>query len=398
MGHVLVFPRCYSHWRLLCLAGILGSHLAVLAGFKTAMSAVFLSCLFWAGLGSLMGVIGSRTRKSTAELIEEGFGVGGGKLLSALVTMTLLGWFSVNCEIFGKFLAQIIGFVHGEKLLTAAAGLFMATTAIWGIRGLGLISRLAFPLFLFVILFGLRQAFQQVTFDEILDIEGKISLGGALSLCAGALMLGVIVLPDLTKHVSKPREAVLGIVAGYFVGAFSILGSAIFLSLASGQSQLAQILTTLAMGWLVGPVLLLSTWTTNDNNIFSASLALKTFFPKYSRRKRSVFISLLGTLLALVGIQVFFQPWLILLGTVLPPLAGVLIGSHFFSNKRPFISWISYLSGVLMSFLTTSQEIGGLGLLHLTQISSLDGILVSLLLMALASKKLALLRNILKQD
>ena len=83
-------------------------------------------------------------------------------------------------------------------------------------------------------------------------------------------------------------------------------------------------------------VLVISTWTSNTCNLYSATLTLATLF----RRSSTVHLGLWGALVALVaavgGIADYFIPLLIGLGIVSAPLAGVYVVDFFILRERVY--------------------------------------------------------------
>jgi cytosine permease len=77
-------------------------------------------------------------------------------------------------------------------------------------------------------------------------------------------------------------------------------------------------------------MLLLNIWSTQDNTIYNFAVAgcnlLRT------RRRKAVTLggAVIGTLLALLGMYDLLVPYLILLGTVIPPIGGVIMADFFF--------------------------------------------------------------------
>jgi len=114
---------------------------------------------------------------------------------------------------------------------------------------------------------------------------------------------------------------------------YYLLGAAA-LTLATGATNIIGALLGAGIG--IGAVLMaiFGQWTTNDNNLYSASLAFGTCIP--IKRNHIVLVAgLIGTALAAwfgfkggAGMQTF-QNFLTLLGKVLPPIGGILISDFY---------------------------------------------------------------------
>jgi cytosine permease len=145
-----------------------------------------------------------------------------------------------------------------------------------------------------------------------------------------------------------------------------------------------------SLGWTIPAliVLIFASWTTNDNNLYSASLGLSAIYPKIEKWKLAVVAGVLGTLLAIMGILDQFIPWLILLSIVIPPVAGIYIADHLALNRKSkkiesgfnstaFMVWII---ASFIGYAATPIASQGLGLLTLTTIPALDSIVVAFVL------------------
>ncbi len=95
-----------------------------------------------------------------------------------------------------------------------------------------------------------------------------------------------------------------------------------------GASPIAS-MTSLGLGIPVLIVMVLATWTTNINNLYSASLSIARMMPRVRDWVITLVSGVIGTLLALAGIMDHFVEFLILLGIIVPPIAGVYLADYF---------------------------------------------------------------------
>jgi len=71
-------------------------------------------------------------------------------------------------------------------------------------------------------------------------------------------------------------------------------------------------------------VIVFATWTTNDNNLYSAALAFNSMFPKIHKWLLTVIGGGCGIILAMFGILGQFMNWLIILGVTVSPIGAVM--------------------------------------------------------------------------
>ena len=69
-------------------------------------------------------------------------------------------------------------------------------------------------------------------------------------------------------------------------------------------------------------------WNANTGNLFFASVNVEAGFKRISARNAALACGILGTILAAVGFVEYFGTFLQALGTLLPPIGGILIGHH----------------------------------------------------------------------
>lgn len=76
-------------------------------------------------------------------------------------------------------------------------------------------------------------------------------------------------------------------------------------------------------------LLILAQWTTNDNNLYYSSLAAVVAVPKWKKKYVVITFGIIATVAGALGIVNYFTTWLSILGTAIPPVAGILIVDYF---------------------------------------------------------------------
>jgi len=127
-------------------------------------------------------------------------------------------------------------------------------------------------------------------------------------------------------------------------------------------------------------LLFLSTWVTNSLNLFSAALAFATIKTKWSYKRLTLYTSVLGVFIALLGITEHFFVFLNALGVLIPSVSSIYI-AHFVWIKKQvyqigdvqdwsFSALISWSVASVISFCTYME------LFHLTQAYFVDSFLI----------------------
>ena len=83
-------------------------------------------------------------------------------------------------------------------------------------------------------------------------------------------------------------------------------------------------------------VLVFATWTTNVINIYSTALAVRASVPIGSYRSVVVATGIVGTIAALGGISDHLIDFLVVMGLLVPPIAGVYLADFFYFRRQDF--------------------------------------------------------------
>jgi cytosine permease len=152
-----------------------------------------------------------------------------------------------------------------------------------------------------------------------------MSFGLALSSLVGGNMVTVAAMPDLARYIRSSRGAVVGMLLSFPFATPLLMLAAAVPSLATGETDIMRIIVGFGLGVPALAVLILSTWTINAGNLYSASLSLTATFPRVAQWRFTLIAGALGSLLAVVGIIDQYVSFLLLLGVIIPPIAAVYV-------------------------------------------------------------------------
>jgi len=326
---------------------------------------------------------------STYVILQRAFGINGAKVVTGIIALTLFGWFGISTGLFAasaQALFSPFGVEASTQLWAIIGGVLMTSTAVIGFRALDKLSLFAVPLLLLLLGVALYNAFLETSIVELFRLgapENGMPLGVAISIIAGAFMVGAIITPDLTRYARSQRHAMWAAIIGFLVGFPTILFLTSVLAAATNEVALVPVFATLGLGAFAFMTLVFASWTTNDNNLYSASLGLATIFEKVEKWKLAAVAGIVGTILAVLGILNFFVPWLLLLGILIPPIGGIYVINHFFSEDTGppkdfyWIAFAAWIGASVFAYATTAAASGGLGMFSFTTIPAVDSILVS---------------------
>lgn len=332
----------------------------VTAGYCMATSGLFTGAAIAAGLSlwdaiiatligssilticaGLIGAAGAKHGVSTVLLARHAFGRSGAKIIGALWAFTLLGWFAVQTGFFGQTIHAMMpdaGFLAYPKVAALWGGLLMMLTAYLGYKGIEALSIIAIPALVQLAMWGVHATVSRAEgWENLFAIvpHSPISFTEGVVLIVGSFVVGAVIQADISRYAKTQASSWLASIVGYIFGnSFMIIAGCITaLATGSGDLPAAMIATGLSIPALV--IVIAAQWTTNDNNLYSASLALSNIL-KMKKSQIVLMWGLIASFLGLMGIANYFIPWLNILGILIPPVAGVLIADYYFIQKEAY--------------------------------------------------------------
>jgi cytosine permease len=319
----------------------------MLAGAALGPAFTFNDLVLVIALGSLvlgtyvaiMGWIGARTGLTTVVMARYTLGTRGAKLSSVLLGGTQIGWYGVVVGTIGDLTAEALGWdSYGARatvmILTSA---LMCATAYWGYRGMYWVSLVSTPLILILAFWVLARSLQEVGgFDGLAAVEptSSMALAVAVTTVVGTFVSAGTQAPNWTRFARRGSHAVWACVIGFFVGNGLMIFFGAVGALTFGEGDFVLVLYQLGLvGW--GLVLLFGNlWKSNADTAYAFGVAGAELF---NRPRKAPFViggSVIATVLALTGVQNHLVDYLVLLGTFIPPLGGVIIGDFLARWRR----------------------------------------------------------------
>ncbi len=374
----------------------------------TAIGSFIFGALILGIISILMGIIGAHTNLSTGLTARFTFGKYGAYVLQIVLFFAAWGWFGVQLG----FMASGFGngglaYVFGGKVpvwvIEIIGGALMTLTATLGYKAIEKLSIIAIPMLLIAIIATIITLYSKegVTLSKVAGTTGKgaMAFGAAVSVVISSFIMGSLITPDVTRYARNKKAGGFGMAFGMIVGfpVVLILG-AIMVKGSGGEFDFSRVMLNNNSGiWVAFAILsiILAAWTTNDNNLYSGALSINAMFPKLKKWMITVASGVIGTILALLGINTSqgFTSFLSLLAVIIPPAAGIIILDYYFfkgeenrffdparldevKNIRaiPFIAWAI---GTAFGFIIQKTSF------KLTGIVALDTIIIAAVVYAI---------------
>ncbi|ACB84447.1 purine-cytosine permease family protein [Natranaerobius thermophilus] len=331
---------------LVCMAVIwTGGELGRGLALNNMILAILGGSVITAIIGLLTGIIGGYTRTSTYVILRHSFGRYGSMVAGAAVSGIScgIGWFFIQAWLFSEVMETIslelwgsVPYLFQGHISAFWGAILMTLTAIFGFKGLALLSYVTVPLFIVILGGGSVAAITEAGgFSQIAQATPAepMTIGAAITAIVGSYIAGATISPDIARYAAKPTH-------GGWAWFWQVLFMQPLLFLAAGlltlltpQADVAEAMAHLGIGVGALLIVILGQWTTNDNNLYNGALA----FANTIKVKKAVITGILGfvgaILASLTALGVFgadpFMTFLNQLGRFLPPIAGILIADFY---------------------------------------------------------------------
>ncbi|MCW5579780.1 MAG: cytosine permease [Luteimonas sp.] len=257
--------------------------------------------------------------------------------MNIVVALVHYGWFGVNVSFFGIVSAMVaaIGQLYGVQVSFAACvavgSVLMTVSTIYGFRTLERLALVAVPLLGAILIAVCVSAVREhgVVLEASAAPPVPMDFGIALSALVGGNMLTIAAMPDLSRYIRTARGAVSAMALSFPLAAPLLMVLAALPALATGQTDIMALIVGFGFGVPALAMLVLSSWTINAANLYSASLSLTATFPKVPTWAFTLLGGMVGAGFALAGIIDAFIPFLLFLGLIIPPIAAIYVIDGF---------------------------------------------------------------------
>ncbi len=334
-------------------------------GIAVVMSAIFRGMMIGMGLGrlsavalsyilgetiliaimALTGYIGAKTGLSTSLIANFSFGRIGAVIISLCIALSLMGWFGVQAAFFARTVQFFLNTDFSLPLFSFLCGLVMMIPAIFGIRGLSVLSWIASPFMLVIFIWGIfRMGFHFLAPEALQTLAiahqpdpYPLTLGAAASVVAGGFIVGATTSADIFRYARpRPKDIFLAAFVAMTASAFlHFVGSFLAMNTGLYHESLPEIIIGsryLGLGFVGFIVLMLAQWTTNDSNLYSSVLALNNIF-RIKRWKMTIVAGVVASLFAAWGILERLEFFLVILTVSIGPIAGIFLCDYYLLRR-----------------------------------------------------------------
>lgn len=322
----------------LMIGGVLGTGLSLVQVVLAVLVGYGIVCAYMC----LVGMESCDTGLPTVSMASGVLGTKGAQfIISLMLAIACIGWFGIQSAVCGESFSTMVSSMSGIDIPVWASSIFwgivMLLTAAYGYKGLKILNYVAVPALVIVLAYAMILAFLSGGLEAVVSFQPTSRMGfiPAVSMVVASFALGGVISGDYSRYAKSRGDVVRSTLLGVFPSGMVMMLIGSILSIVTGQYDVSLVLAAVGVPALGLVALVLATWTTNVTNAYSGGLSMSNLFGFGEDRFRitTVIAGAIGTVLAAVGLLSRFEAFLNILSALIPPIAGVMIGSYWIVGK-----------------------------------------------------------------
>jgi len=317
-----------------------GGKIGLAFDFKTMLWAAVIGNLLLGLYAAALGLIACRSGLNSVLMGRFCFGEVGSRLSDFLLGFTQIGWYAWGTATIAIVLVRLLALPESWTMpLMVLFGFGFCLTAFVGYKGLDLLSRIAVPAMLILLIASLWTATRDIGgLDGLLAVQpgDSLTLGMAITMIFGTFVSGATQATNWTRFARSSKVAVWASLIGFFIGNGLMIVAGAYGAIVYQQPDIVEVLVLQGLSMAAVVMLFLNLWTTQDNTIYNFAAAGCNLLRTERRRLVTLGGAFVGTLLALGGMYELLIPFLILLGSIIPPIGGVIMADFFYRHRGQY--------------------------------------------------------------
>ena len=294
--------------------------------------------LYAAGLG----YIAADTGLSTVLMARYSFGEFGSRWVDFILGFTQVGWYAWGSALIADLLITLAGVSQSlDWLLIIIATYLFCITAYIGYGAMDWVSRFAVPAMIILMIWSLAIAWGDIGgYAELQAINpaGEMGIGEALTVIIGTFVSGGTQVTNWSRFAGSGGAGFWATFLAFFLANGFLIFSGASCALVYGSEDIVLVMAQQGLLFWGLVLFFLNMWTTQDNTIYAFSVAGAHMF---RTTKRTLFVlggATIALVLALGGIYEALVPYLVLLGTFIPPIGGVIMADFWLYRRGGFLN------------------------------------------------------------
>ncbi|MEM9213355.1 MAG: cytosine permease [Cyanobacteria bacterium P01_F01_bin.150] len=323
---------------------------------------------------AFLGFIAAESGLTTVLMARFSFGDVGSRWVDFILGFTQIGWYAWGSALMAKLLNSLAGVPESWNwVLILFFTYACCSTAYFGYKAMDWLSRLAVPAMVILMAWSLWIAggdaggFSGLQATELAE---PIPASAAITIIVGTFVSGGTQATNWSRFARSGSAGFLATLLAFFLGNGFLIFSGAFCAKVYGNPDIVEVMAQ--QGLLIWGLILffLNMWTTQDNTIYAFSIAGSNMFRTH---KRTLFVlggATAALMLALGGIYEMLVDYLILLGTFIPPIGGVIMADYLIhrqgqfpslNRSQPAFNWsgiVAYVGASAIAYITSQTSWG----------------------------------------
>jgi cytosine permease len=314
-----------------------GATIASSFGLGQAIALILAAAVLGSALVALLAPLGPRLGVPSIVAARDALGFRGAALVAALLYITNFAWFAINNVIAASLLARAFGPEGSERGWAIALGLAATVIVARGPSAVRAADRIAVPVMLIVGLVLTWALWQPAA--PAAPPDGSVSRAGGFDIVIGYQVSWLLMFADYSRYTPSGARAGVAVFLGLFLTSLWFMPLGVVAARLAGTVDPGAMLEAAGAGVWSAILMALATITTNFVNVYMSTLAWKSLTRRSADQASVWSIGLIGTALALfsTGWLTRYADFMVLLGSVLIPVGGVLLAHFVILRRMPSI-------------------------------------------------------------
>lgn len=303
-----------------------GGQVERVVGMPGAVYGIMLGCVFLCILSGLIAWASAKWGFSFPMQCRATFGSRGFLVPSLFLAFLVNGWFAYQALATGDVWHKVWG-VHPGWASFVFALLFAATALkfrfmVWA-RYLAVPALFIFIGYLFV--YTIIPNWELAWTHKVENPDFSFAVATGISF----FIISSIMTGDMVRFCKKPLDSVWVTIVAFMVGNGIALSMGAIATAASPELSQWFGMVALQLGI---PLVLTTTWinwASGDACLYNAVMGYSNAHPKIQWKQAIIFGGIIGAIAAGTGALKTVVPWMLMIGTLVPPIGGVLVADYY---------------------------------------------------------------------
>lgn len=298
---------------------------------SSAIAVIAIGSLLGASFTALLAPVGVRLGVPSIVAARAALGLRGASLVAFVLWLTNFAWIALNNVIAASVSSRVFGEAAIDpRWWSLAFGVFATFIVTRGPRAVSIADRVAVPAMGIAGVLISVAALRMPAVAPLVVETVPVAWWRALDVVMGYQASWLLMFADYPRYSRSARASARAVFLGLALPALWLMPLGFIVSRAAGTSDPGAMILATGVGKTGAVLVILATVTTNFVNIYMSALAWRSLAPKTHQAAAIWTIGLVGTGVGLLSPQLLdeFASFMILLGGILVPIGGILIG-HF---------------------------------------------------------------------